>query len=179
MPVDAWLPQFDFSEHHETLVAAPPERVWSSLLALDVTRLPLLRVLGALRGMGRARQPTTLVGLLGGAFTRLEERPPASLVLGVTGRFWSLRGRLLPTEPEHFREPPPPGTARAAWSFTLTPQTGGATRLETETRVRCADAPSRRAFGIYWRVIRPGSGLIRREMLRAVRRDAERRRLSP
>jgi hypothetical protein len=40
--------------------------------------------------------------------------------------------------------------------------------------VKCADAKSRRFFGLYWVVIRPWSGLIRRYMLRSIREEAER-----
>ena len=175
MPLDAWLPEFDFSEHHETRVAAPPRRVWTSLTTLDVGGLTVVRVLMGLRTMRlRTRRPVRLRELLGGAFTLLAEDPPVEIILGVTGRFWSLGGSIEPTERARFREPPPPGTARAAWSFTLEPDSAGATRLATETRIRCADADTRRAFGRYWRLIRPGSGWIRREILRAVRRDAER-----
>jgi hypothetical protein len=45
--------------------------------------------------------------------------------------------------------------------------------LTTETRVRCTDPAIRRAFLRYWRVIRPFSGLVRREALRLARVDAE------
>ena len=48
------------------------------------------------------------------------------------------------------------------------------TRLVTETRVQCLDAASSRRFGLYWVVVRPFSGLIRRAMLRAVAREATR-----
>ena len=173
MPLDDWMPQFDFSERHATRVAAPRERVWESLNAIDFARSPVVRALASLRGIG-SREPATLRGLLGGAFAPLADDPPRELVLGLTGRFWTPRGGLERSDRATFREPPPPGTARAAWSFTLVEEPGG-TRLETETRVRCADAAVRRVFGMYWRVIRPGSGLIRRAILRAVRRDAERR----
>ena len=43
-------------------------------------------------------------------------------------------------------------------------------RLVTETRVESTDARARRLFALYWLVIRLGSGLIRRDLLRAVRR---------
>jgi hypothetical protein len=43
--------------------------------------------------------------------------------------------------------------------------------LSTETRVWCA--PDARAkFRLYWLLVRPGSGLVRRSMLRSIRREA-------
>jgi hypothetical protein len=50
---------------------------------------------------------------------------------------------------------------------------GDGTRLSTETRVQPTDTAAR-AFRPYWWAIRAGSGLIRRDVLRAVRRRAER-----
>ena len=47
------------------------------------------------------------------------------------------------------------------------------TRLSTETRVRCSEDASRRRFRLYWAVIAPFSGLIRREVLRTIRHEAE------
>jgi hypothetical protein len=55
----------------------------------------------------------------------------------------------------------------------MTDEGGGWTRLTTETRVYATDASSRRRFAGYWRVIYPGSALIRRMWLRAVRERAE------
>jgi len=45
--------------------------------------------------------------------------------------------------------------------------------LTTETRIYATDASSRRAFARYWRVIYPGSSLIRRMWLRAIKKTAE------
>jgi hypothetical protein len=45
--------------------------------------------------------------------------------------------------------------------------------LTTETRVYATDASTRRRFAGYWRVIYPGSALIRRMWLRAIARRAE------
>jgi hypothetical protein len=49
------------------------------------------------------------------------------------------------------------------------------TLLTTETRVYATDPAARRRFARYWRVIYPGSSLIRRMWLRAIRKRAERR----
>ena len=50
----------------------------------------------------------------------------------------------------------------------------GGTLLSIDTRVVCADAATRRRFLWYWRLIQPGSGLIRRAILSRFRREAER-----
>jgi hypothetical protein len=44
--------------------------------------------------------------------------------------------------------------------------------LTTETRIRCADAATRRHFRRYWRLVGPGSGLIRHAILGQVRRES-------
>jgi hypothetical protein len=49
----------------------------------------------------------------------------------------------------------------------------GASVVSTETRVYGTDAPTRRRFGIYWRIIYPGSALLRRMWLRAIKQRAE------
>lgn len=55
--------------------------------------------------------------------------------------------------------------------FQLEPRDGGV-RLTTETRGHCTDRRARHRMALYWCLIRPGSGLIRRDMLRAVARLA-------
>ncbi len=57
--------------------------------------------------------------------------------------------------------------------FVLEPEEAG-TRLSTETRVTATDARSRVQFALYWLAIRGGSGLIRRDMLRAIASRSER-----
>src|SRR5262245_32557245 len=50
---------------------------------------------------------------------------------------------------------------------------GGVSRLVTETRVHATDAAARRRFAAYWRMIYPGSALLRVTWLRAIRARAE------
>jgi hypothetical protein len=56
----------------------------------------------------------------------------------------------------------------------VAPGRAGGAAVSTETRVLCTDERSRRAFRRYWTLVRPFSGLTRIEMLRAIRREAER-----
>jgi hypothetical protein len=115
----------------------------------------------------------TLDDMLASGFTVIGERPGEELVLGTVGRFWRARGELCPISPARFREPAPPGTAKAAWNFAVGRRSDGGTELRTETRVLCADVATRRRFRAYWTLIKPFSGLIRLEMLAAVRSAAE------
>jgi hypothetical protein len=63
--------------------------------------------------------------------------------------------------------------AKAVLAFLVRPERGGS-RVITETRVAGTSPDATRAFLRYWRVIRPGSGAIRRSWLAAIRRRAVR-----
>ena len=67
-----------------------------------------------------------------------------------------------------------PGFALAAMNFRWTDEGGGWTRLVTETRIATTGASARRRFGVYWRLIYPGSSAIRFTWLAAIRARAER-----
>ena len=108
------------------------------------------------------------------AFTVIAEIPGEEFVLGIMGRFWTPRGGVVVAAADRFRHGPPAGLAQAVWNFRVTPN-GAGTELSTETRVRCGDEATRRQFGRYWRIIRPGSGLLRRSLLRHIRSRAEQR----
>src|SRR5262249_37688667 len=66
-----------------------------------------------------------------------------------------------------------PGFCKAVMDFRVAPEEGGVVRLTTETRVFALGDSARRKSAAYWRLIYPGSALIRREWLEAIRRRAE------
>ena len=106
-------------------------------------------------------------------FRVLADRPPEELVIGLLGRFWTPTGnRCAKVATETIASGPPPGLALAGWNFTVVARDARSCELRTETRVLCAP-DVRGKFLLYWSLIRPGSGLIRRAMLSAIRRDAE------
>jgi hypothetical protein len=187
--LDSWLPHSEFSEHHALRVRASADAVHRALREVDVARIPLVRGLIALRALPgllvtprealrRLRKRATRkqrMGLMALQGFALLDDTPHEIVLGLTGRFWTPSGELVPSDAATFRESPPPGMARVAMNFLLAPQPDGTTLLSTETRVHVPDAAARRKFTWYWRAIRLGSGAIRWVMLRAVRETAERR----
>jgi len=58
-------------------------------------------------------------------------------------------------------------------NFRIEDASSAACTLTTETRVYATDASTRRRLALYWRMIYPGSALIRRMWLRAIARRAE------
>ncbi|MEA2273794.1 MAG: hypothetical protein QOI98_2502 [Solirubrobacteraceae bacterium] len=181
--LDAHLPGYDFSSHHELAVAAPPERTLAALMALNSRDLRLTRLLMGLRRIpARLRGKPAAVpaptesgdrGMVPAAFVELA-RTDRAAAYGLAAQFWK------PVAPpvkladaaafEAFHEP---GYAKAVMGFEVRPTAEGC-RLLTETRIAVTDGAARRSFSRYWLVIRAGSGLIRREVLHAVRLRAER-----
>ena len=183
MLIDEYLPAFDAIERHSTLVRASPEQVYLALRTTDLAQSLLVRGLLAVRvlpeilrhgGKGRLGPKTIqLRAFEVRGFAVLAENPPHELLIGLVGSFWTLSGGLRPVNAATFVGPQLAGTARAAWNFSIAPGVNGDCELSTETRVQCADPSSRRRFRAYWMLIRPGSGLIRRLMLKAIRHEAE------
>lgn len=182
MLIDDHLPHADFAERHALRVHAPPERAYEAARRLDMSGSLLVRSLFALRSLpalfsgksmrGEKALGATMDRLLHNGFVLLDERPPHEFVLGLVGRFWTPAGGIERVHPAEFAVFDRPGMAAAAWNFTVLPTDEGSL-VATETRVRCTDDAARHSFRRYWRVVRPFSGLIRMEALRAVRRTAE------
>lgn len=146
------------------------------LLAIRGIPAAISRGLSGVKSLKQRRgAPVTLATFEQQGFRILESRPPEELVIGLEGRFWSPSGGVCTPPPDAFlSSTPATGMARAAWNFRVT-RTGPVTcELSTETRVLCAGPEVKRRFLPYWWLVRPGSGLIRREMLRAIRNQAER-----
>jgi len=186
--IDEYLPEYDAREIHRTRVHAPASRIYTAFRSTDLAESVPVRICLALRavpgvllspvsGLRRFRirlgAPMTLRDFETHGFRVLAEEPPHELLIGLIGSFWKADGGLLPTDVAAFKGSQLPGTARVAWNFSIAEQENGMCELATETRVKCADAKSRRYFGLYWAVVRPGSGLIRRCMLRSIRKNAE------
>ena len=189
MLLDDLLPNFDVRTHHAIRIEASSQRVFDCLLTTDFDVWGLSRLLYALRklptlltapqgtwhrfSMEYHRSQFTLDDLLATGFTILGNHVDEELVLGTVGRFWRSGGEKRAISPEEFGRPAPLGTAKAAWNFTISPHSQGVVELRTETRVLCADVATRRRFFAYWILIKPFSGMIRREMLAAIRGAAE------
>lgn len=179
--IDEYLPDYDVVERHRTFVRASRGAVYEAVRGLDMTRSPVIRALFALRSapalMSRfsargERLGLTLDGLLHNGFILLGERPGEGILLGLVGRFWTPSGGVLGMDAGEFATFRRPDYAKAAWDFRLSVE-GDAILLTTETRILCTDEASRKKFRLYWALIGPFSGLVRKEILRAIKSAAE------
>jgi hypothetical protein len=180
VPLDEFLPDYDANEIHSTRVAAPPEAAMAAVRSLTAREVPVLVALMALRSLParlrgrrpRPREGTILENFLRGGFVTLADRPD-ELVVGAVGRFWLASAEVRRVSADEFGAFREPGYAKAAFNMHAQPAPGGGTLLTTETRIQATDDAARRSFGRYWRLIHPGSAVIRLAWLRAIRRRAE------
>lgn len=178
------MPSWDFEEFHRRAVAAPPAQAYAAIRETTLGEMPITRLLFAVRSLPdlvRGRRFLPLGGeaplldqMLDAGFVLLAEDPGREVVAGVVGRVGRLGGAVARvTDAEAFAGLDAPGHMKAAMSFVVRERSGGAW-VETETRVAVTDDRSRRVFRAYWLLIRGGSGLIRRDWLRAIAARAER-----
>jgi hypothetical protein len=182
--LDELIPRYEFGGVHRVRSSAPPDRALEALRQVTPGEMPLVRLLFAVRSLparlaGKRGLPAdsavALYEQLARMLVPLAEDPGREVVVGGIGQMWRLAGGDSPAfrDTNGFVGFEEPGYAKVATNFSALPL-DGSTELRTETRVLTTDLASRRAFGRYWRIIRPWSGLIRRSWLRAARRRAER-----
>jgi len=159
--IDRLMPVWEFDERHEVDVAATPAQIFEAIRAVRSDDIRLFNTLTTIRRGGRGGRENILnpshnapildVALRSGFFVMADDSP-SEIVIGTT----VIR----------------PHRAIAAMNFLVVPH-GSTSRLITETRVHATDAAARRRFAVYWRIIHPGSDLIRRGWLEAIKRRAE------
>jgi hypothetical protein len=133
---------------------------------------------------GNRDQPL-LSGVVDSGFVLLWDTPGVELAVGTIGEFWRASGGVRRfTGADGFlayREAPGErSAARAVMDFRIVQDSAadvaGPCRVQllTETRIHVPDAAARHLFSWYWRVVYPGSALIRIVWLRAIKQRAER-----
>lgn len=170
------MPVWQFGEFHSIEIAASPARAFEAMKAVTASEIFLFRALVWIRRGGRnlpegilnpAKDDSLIDVATRSGFVRLAENPPRELVIGTVVRKPAGSRALL--TPDLFRQSLPPGYAIATMNFLVKPNGAGGSVVSTETRVFANSPQARRAFAMYWRVIYPGSALIRRMWLRAIK----------
>jgi hypothetical protein len=179
--LDEWMPRWQVEERHSIEIAAPPEKVFAAIHAVTADEIFLFRTLIAIRRCGQDGPESILnvperKSLLDVAtetsFIYLDNGP-REIVLGTVISAPRDAARSQGLTAELFRRTLRPGVVLATMNFLIASRENGGSTLTTETRVYANSAAALRRFGVYWRIIRPGSDVIRRMWLRAIGRRAE------
>ena len=177
--LDEFVPVWQFRERHTIRIAASPARVFEAIRNVRANEISLFNTLTWIRRGGR-RAPESILNAGDSAplldvatrngFIYLADEAPREVVVG-TVVIAPAGGRSALT-PEKFKTELAPGFALAGMNFLVAPDGPNASLVSTETRVFANSTAARARFARYWRVIYPGSALIRVMWLRALRRRA-------
>ena len=176
--IDEYTPVYQFGEMHRTQVAASREQIDAALRQVTPEEIRVYPALTWLRRLGRPSGPGILnpppgkpiLDIFRHDFVVLSDEPGRELLMGA-GKV--LKGKVdLSLAGYHALDGPP--AMRLVFNFRIDECGTGGCTLTTETRVITVTPAVRRAFAGYWRVIYPGSALIRRSWLVAIKRRAER-----
>ena len=147
--IDKYLPAYTYHEYHERLIHASGEECFLAAKNLDMGRSFITKTLMKLRGM--PIKDLTLQGFIKNiCFTYLEEEPNKEFVIDAS-------------------QPDP----KIIWNFYFKETGKTETLVSTETRILCLTKKSKSRFALYWFFVRPFSGVIRLEMLRLIKKQAE------
>jgi hypothetical protein len=178
--LDEFVPVWQFRERHSIRIAASPERVFEAIKGVRANEIALFKTLTWIRRGGRSAAESILnagdsTPLLDVAtrsgFVYLADDSPREVVLGTI--VVAPRGARRELTPETIKNLPP-GFAVGVMNFVVTTEGPNSSLVSTETRVFANSPSARRNFARYWRLIYPGSALIRVMWLRAVDRRATR-----
>jgi hypothetical protein len=170
--LDEILPRYDISSVYSIRIKASPDQVYA-VLQQGIPSGGLSKVLMMLRSVPRLLRGKK-VFMNEDPFYRLKEAKNREMVYGIIGQFWKPVVRPIPIHSlEEFLDFHKDGYCKAALNLKIQEKNEKETLLSTETRVF--------GYGVagenmkkYWRLIRPFSGMIRKELLRKVKAKAER-----
>jgi hypothetical protein len=183
--IERFLPVYQFREHHRLAATAAPADLLDAVTRPGTMGDPWVRTFIRLREL-----PGRILGALGRSsalknraafglenFTLLGRDADREIAFGLAGKFWqSDYGLVALAGPTEFASLTDVGVPRLVLNFTVEPSAEGRVWLHTETRVYCNDRKSLIRFVLYWLMIRPVSGLMRRRLLARVRDAADQRR---
>ncbi len=176
--LDDIMPEYQFFERHSARIHARPEQVMQAIRQSTFGDMKSLVTLLKIRGAALRLDDT-------GAFLQdkrvLDAFSASGYLLGgseheiVMAGVWNARQNRRPEVRtlQEFADYRQQGAVKMAYGFYVEDAGGGWSTISTETRVLALDDFTRRSMGRYWRLIVPGSGLLRRQWLEGIKRRAE------
>ncbi len=185
--IDGLMPTYSFNELHEVRIKASPDEVKEVFRVTGVNDIPVVHLLMKIRGIADEdvdlsdRASSNKAGA--DTFTTPDfnffvvapDEYIAVMILKPT-MISGNKGKPAPPEIstiEQFRAFKEPGYMKVAINFRIIGIENKETLLTTETRVDGTTKTDSYVFGRYWRVIYPGSAIIRRVWLDTIKKKAE------
>lgn len=172
MLIDDFMPVYEFGDQTKTEVSALPDAVFHAVKTFDMAESTTIRWLFKMRGIPTSN--LTIRDLERVNFKVLAEKQDEELVLGLVGTFTSLTGGLINVPPAEFRAFNQPGVIKAVWNFAVADIGQGKTRVVSEIRAAGTDAHGTAKIEKFWGMIKPSVGMIRKEILKLIKKQAER-----
>lgn len=181
-PIQRFIPDPDVRERFEITIDAPADRVMEVAREFDMQSLPAVRAVFRLREIllgataPAARKPQGILEetqALGWGV--LAETPGEVVICGAACQPWLADVKFCAVPAAEFAAYAEPDRVKIAWTLEAAPIGPARTRFAQETRAVATDEDARRKFRRYWRWARFGIVAIRRLLLPAIRREAERR----
>jgi len=164
--LDEFAPVFQFSEFHSVRIDAPKDRVYAAIKTVRPEEIRFYKTLMRIRGLGSSMAHEgrpILESFTTGWFQLLADETDREIVVGHAGNGWG--GKFKTSQQVQL--------IKIAMNFRIEDVDATHCLLTTETRVYAAGSQALRGFATYWRMIYPGSALIRRMWLRAIKLRAE------
>lgn len=176
--LDDIMPEYQFSERHSARIHARPEQVMQavrestfgdmkSLVTLLKIRGAVLRIhdTGGFLQDKRVLDAFSASGYLSGGSEHE--------IVMCGGANVRAKRRLEARTVQEFADDREQGGVKIAYDFKVEDAGGGWSTISAETRVVALDDFTRRGMGRYWRLIVPGSGLLRLQWLEGIKKRAE------
>ena len=176
--LDDVMPEYQFAERHSARVHARPEHVMQAIRESTFGDMKSLVTLLKIRGAALRIHDT-------GDFLHdkkiLDAFSASGFLVGGNDHevvMFGLMNVRLQQRPEihtprEFVDYKEEGALKMAYDFAVEDIDDDWCTISTETRVMAQDEDTRRGMGRYWRLIVPGSGLLRRQWLDGIKTRAE------
>ncbi len=181
MLINEYIPEFHFSEKHTIKVNATKDQILKTIIDLAPNEISFLfnllffirslppRILG--RDYIGFRPDTPLLSQLEKKGFKILETTDQEIVFGIIGQFGRIKRKRINSEVD-FKNFNESESGKVVTNFFLAERKDNVL-VSTETRIYMSDKKAKRKFAIYWMIVYPGSALIRRIWLKAIKKRSE------
>ena len=181
MLIDEYLPDYNFSEKHTIDISASNDQILKAIIDLSPKEISFLfRLLFFIRSIPPKILGRNYIGFdpnnpllkqLEGKGFKILETNEHEIVFGVIGQFGKLKNGEI-YKIDDFKKFNENESGKVVTNFFLMGK-GNKVSLTTETRIYISGKKSKKYFAMYWMIVYPGSAIIRRIWLKAIKKRAE------